>query len=295
MTSILVVGMATVDFLFDVDAMPVRAEKFIARDAQIVGGGGAANAACAIAKLGGNALLAARVGGDMIGKIIVEELKQNSVDCSLLVTVDSARSSFSSVLLDTHGERQIVNYRGCDLSDDVSAIYAANPAAVLADTRWTGGTIAAMKLARDKNIPGVLDAEAPCNPEAMALASHIAFSRQGLESLAGSLHSVSDIEAALRKVAKTYPVWLAMTDGKNGVYLLSSGEFLHQPAANVEVLDTLGAGDVWHGAFTYWLGCGNSEKDSVRFANAAAALKCSRPGGGRSCPEFAEVMAFLEL
>jgi len=295
MTSILVVGMATVDFLFDVDAMPVKAEKFIARDAQIVGGGGAANAACAIAKLGGNAMLAARVGEDMIGKIIVEELKQNSVDCSLLVSVDTARSSFSSVLLDTHGERQIVNYRGCDLSDDVSAIYAADPAAVLADTRWTDGTIAAMKLAREKNIPGVLDAEAPCDPEAMALASHIAFSRQGLESLAGSLRNVSDIEAALRKVAKSYPVWLAMTDGENGVYMLSSVGFLHQPAAKVVVLDTLGAGDVWHGAFTYWLGCGNSENESVRFANAAATLKCSRPGGGRSCPEFAEVMALLEL
>jgi len=295
MTSILVVGMATVDFLFDVDAMPVKAEKFIARDAQIVGGGGAANAACAIAKLGGNAMLAARVGEDMIGKIIVEELKQNSVDCSLLVSVDTARSSFSSVLLDTHGERQIVNYRGCDLSDDVSAIYAADPAAVLADTRWTDGTIAAMKLAREKNIPGVLDAEAPCDPEAMALASHIAFSRQGLESLAGSLRNVSDIEAALRKVAKSYPVWLAMTDGEYGVYMLSSVGFLHQPAAKVVVLDTLGAGDVWHGAFTYWLGCGNSENESVRFANAAATLKCSRPGGGRSCPEFAEVMALLEL
>lgn len=295
MTSILVVGMATVDFLFDVDAMPVKAEKFIARDAQIVGGGGAANAACAIAKLGGNAMLAARVGEDIIGKIIVEELKQNSVDCSLLVSVDTARSSFSSVLLDTHGERQIVNYRGCDLSDDVSAIYAADPAAVLSDTRWTDGTIAAMKLAREKNIPGVLDAEAPCDPEAMALASHIAFSRQGLESLAGSLRNVSDIEAALRKVAKSYPVWLAMTDGENGVYMLSSVGFLHQPAAKVVVLDTLGAGDVWHGAFTYWLGCGNSENESVRFANAAATLKCSRPGGGRSCPEFAEVMALLEL
>jgi len=295
MTSVLVVGMATVDFLFEVDAMPVRAEKYIARDAQIIGGGGAANAACAIAKLGGTALLAARVGEDTIGKLIIEDLKQHSVDCSLLVATDSASSSFSSVLLDSHGERQIVNYRGCDLSEDVSAIEQSNPSAVLADTRWASGTIAAMKLARDKGIPGVLDAEAPCDPEAMVLASHIAFSRQGLESLAGNLNSVSDIEAALREVAKSYPVWLAMTDGQNGVYLLSNGEFSHQPASRVDVLDTLGAGDVWHGAFTYWLGCGNREMESVSFANAAATLKCSRAGGGRSCPELADVMTFLEL
>jgi len=294
MTSVLVVGMATVDFLFEVDVMPTSTEKYSAGNAQIIGGGGAANAACAIAKLGGHALLAARVGDDMIGKLIVEELKVNSVDCSLLIASDNARSSFSSVLLDAQGERQIVNYRGCDLSDDVSAIELASPTAVLTDTRWTKGTIAALRLARENGIPGVLDAEAPCSPEAMALASHIAFSRQGLESLAGSLGSISDIEAALRMVATSYPAWIAVTDGGNGAYILNKGEFDHEPASMVDVLDTLGAGDVWHGAFTWRLGCGNNEKDSVRFANAAATLKCSRSGGGRSCPDLAEVMALLE-
>jgi len=285
--------MATVDFLFEVDCMPANAEKYIAGNAQIIGGGGAANAACAIAKLGGHALLSARVGDDMIGKLIIKELESQSVDCSSIIVSDAARSSYSSVLLDAHGERQIVNYRGCDLSDDVSAINLAEPSAVLADGRWTNGTIASLKLAGVNGIPGVLDAEAPCNPEVLALASHVAFSRQGLESLVGRLNNVSDIETALRKVAKSYPVWLAVTDGGNGVYLLNNGEFFHEPTSTIDVLDTLGAGDVWHGAFAYWLGCGNNEMESVRFANATATLKCSRPGGGRSCPDLAEVMALL--
>jgi len=285
--------MATVDFLFEVDSMPANAQKYSASSAQIVGGGGAANAACAVARLGGHALLAARVGDDMIGSLIVEDLKRHSVDCSLLAINTTAQSSFSSVLLDASGERQIVNYRGCDLSDDVTGIETANPSAVLADTRWTNGSIAAMKLAREKNLPGVLDAEAPINPEVLSLASHIAFSRQGLESLVGSLIGVSDVEAALRKVAESYPVWLAVTDGSNGVYSLDNGKFIYEPATTVDVRDTLGAGDVWHGAFAYWLGCGRSEMESVKFANAAATLKCTRPGGGRSCPELNEVLTFL--
>ena len=129
----------------------------------------------------------------------------------------------------------------------------------------------------------------------MALASHMAFSRQGLESLAGNLNSISAIEAALRTLAVRYPVWLAVTDGGNGVYVLERGEFIHQPAAVVEVVDTPGAGDVWRGAFIYWLGCGKSAMEAVRFASAAATLKCSRPGGGRSCPDLTEVPGFLKL
>ena len=70
MPKVLVVGMAVVDFLFEVDSMPDSAEKYAASGASIIGGGGAANAACAIARLGGDAMLAARIGADMIGQLL---------------------------------------------------------------------------------------------------------------------------------------------------------------------------------------------------------------------------------
>lgn len=282
-----------VDFVFEVDSMPVAAEKYKARDAQIVGGGGAANAACAIAKLGGHAQIAARVGDDFMGKLIIDDLKKHSVDCSLIATTSDARSSYSSVLLDTSGERQIVNFRGDNLSEDVTGIESTDPAAVLSDTRWIAGATAAMKLAKRKGIPSVLDAEAPIDPRLLKLASHIAFSRQGLESIVGTLKTISNIESALRQLAERYSAWLAVTDGANGVYSLHRNEFLHHAAIPVDAVDTLGAGDVWHGAFTFWLGCGYNESDAVGFANAAAALKCAHPGGGRSCPGLNEVEMLL--
>ncbi len=273
--------------------MPNAAEKYQAHAARVVGGGGAANAACAIAKLGGHAQLAARVGNDFMGKLIIEDLQHYSVDCSLIVTTDGARSSYSSVLVDADGERQIVNFRGEGLSDDTSNMESTNPAAVLADTRWIAGATAAFELARQKGIPAVLDAEAPIDLQLLELASHVAFSRQGLESITGSLSTVSAIESALRQLAQNNPGWFAMTDGANGVYSLYQSEFLHQAALPVDVVDTLGAGDVWHGAFTYWLGCGYNEAEAVSFANAAAALKCARSGGGRACPDLKEVRSSL--
>ena len=293
MATVLVVGMAVVDFLFEVDSMPDRAEKYVASNAQIVGGGGAANAACAIAKLGGNAMLAARIGDDMIGNLIIDDLNTYAVDCSLVSVSKNGRSSYSSVLLDSAGERQIVNFRGRDLSDDVSLIERSKPDAVLADTRWQAGAMAAMRLAREHKISGVLDAEPPLDPDLLQLASHIAFSKQGLEALAGKLSGPQQIEMALRDVQKEYSGWVAMTDGGDGVYSLLDDQLMHQPAARIDVVDTLGAGDVWHGAFAYWLGLHNHETSAVEFANAAATLKCTRSGGGRASPAFEEVERFM--
>lgn len=294
MTEVLVVGMAVVDFLYEVDDLPAKPEKYRASNAQLVGGGGGANAACAIVKLGGKAMLASRAGCDVLGDWLVAELKRHHVDCSLLMVSERARSSFSSVLVDSRGERQIVNFRGADLSEDTALIERASPNVVLADTRWKAGTLAGMHLAHRKKLPAVLDAEAPLDFDAMSLATHIVFSRQGLESVASQLDSPSAIEVALRELAGQYSAWLGMTDGVNGVYYLHDEKFCHEPAIEVPVLDTLGAGDVWHGAFAYQLGCGCKEPAAVRFANATATLKCMRTGGGRNSPSLQEVTQFLQ-
>lgn len=65
------------------------------------------------------------------------------------------------------------------------------------------------------------------------------------------------------------------------------------PACKVEVVDTLAAGDVWHGAFALRLAEGAGEVDAINFANAAAALKCTRFGGGDGCPDRDATEAFL--
>lgn len=300
MKRVLVVGMAVIDFVFEVDTMPDRAEKYIASEASVVGGGGAANAAVAIANLGGTAMLAGRIGRDTIGDLILADLQARNVDCSLLQRTADARSSYSSVLIDAAGERLIVNYRGGGLLDDATAISqlqqtkSQRPAAVLADTRWHNGVVAAMQLASALGVPGILDAEPPLDPELLKLASHIAFSREGLVSLT----SDNDLPRSLLQVQSRYNSWLCVTDGANGVYHLANGEVQHVPAPEVSVVDTLGAGDVWHGAFAYALAeqpppTSQSLSAAIQFANAAAAITCSRAGGGRVSPTRAEVDAFI--
>lgn len=285
MARVLCVGSSVVDFVFRLDALPTRPEKLRALDARIVGGGCAANAAVAVARLGGEAWLAARLGDDAVGRMVVAGVEAEGVDCSLVRLTPGARSAFSSVYIDAGGERQVVSFRGEGLDDNPDLIGAA-PAldAVLADTRWTPGNLASLELARNRGIPGVLDAEAPIDPALLATASHVAFSRQGLVSV--SFGAPAEALAALDLAA-----WACVTDGADGVHVRGGP---HIPAPRVEAVDTLGAGDVWHGAFVLRIAEGADEMEAIRFANAAAVLKCARPWGREGCPTRAETERFLK-
>jgi len=285
MARVLCVGSAVVDFVFRLEALSAEPKKIRAEDAHIVGGGCAATAAVAIARLGGEAMLAGRLGDDPIGDMVIAGLEAEGVDCSLTDRAPGGRSSFSSVYVDAAGERQIVSAGGRGLTESAAKIVMA-PAldAVLADTRWTAGNRAALDLARARGIPGVLDGEAPIDPSLPPAASHVAFSRQGLGSIA---------EGAPADALETLDlaVWACVTDGEHGVFVQGGG---HVPGFEVKSVDTLGAGDVWHGAFALRLAEGVEEREAIRFANAAAALKCTRFGGREGCPDRDETERFLK-
>ncbi len=289
MMQILIAGQAVVDFIFEVDTLPTEPEKYRARGARIVGGGCAANAAVAISRLGGQTHLAARLAEDPVGQLIIAELQRERVGTSLTTKIRGASSSYSSVYIDRKGERQIMNFRGSGLPNEPDWTLPALDAA-LADTRWTEGAIAAMKAARNAGVPGVMDAEAPVVREALELASHVAFSRQGLDEFLPE----GTVEERLEIAAGLLGGWVCVTDGAYGVTWRQGDDGGHVPAFDVAVVDTLGAGDVWHGAFTLALAEHRTELDAARFANAAAAIKCTRPGGRAGSPTRDETDTFLQ-
>jgi len=291
MTSVLAVGIAVVDFVYLVDSLPDRPLKFRARDAAVVGGGMAASAAVAASRLGGRARFAARLGNDEMAAAIVSGLDAEGVDTRMVERCAGGRSPFSSVYVDTAGERQIVSFRGSGLGGDPEWPQDIPRAdAVLVDTHWPEGALRALQLARTWGVPGVIDAEAPMSEPLMKAATHIAFSRPGLRC-----HSDGDDPAdALRDFQREVSAWLSVTDGENGVWWTDRDGVSHRPAFRVDVRDTLGAGDIWHGAFALALAEGMAETRAVRFANAAAALKCAEFGGREGCPGRAAVDEFLK-
>jgi sulfofructose kinase len=289
---VLCVGHAVQDFLFSVPEIPSTPEKHRATRFTCVGGGPAATAAVTIARLGGHALLAARVGADAVAGLIEGELMEYGVDCRYLRRFSGCASSVSAVFVDQRGERLIVNYLDRSLPDSPDWLphpSAIGVRAVLADTRWPAGALAVLQAAREAGLPAVLDADRPIPPDGALLraATHVAFSHAALSDYTGE----SDPVRALAQAGLAG--WCCVTVGADGVHVLDRGVHQHLPGFRVPVVDTLGAGDVWHGAFALALAEGQCEADAVRFASAAAALKVQRHGGRAGAPTRAELDAFL--
>ena len=185
---VLCVGIAAQDFVFQVPELPLGGQKFRAHGFAAVGGGMAGTAAVAVAKLGGDALVCARVGDDPMAALVRAELEGFGVDCSPTKPVPGAATPTSAIMVDARGERMIVNYRDDDLPEVPDLARVGSLDAVEADTRWHGGALAAMRLARTRGIPGVLDVEAPVlgqAPDAIRIASHVAFAAPGLRDFVG--------------------------------------------------------------------------------------------------------------
>jgi len=88
--------------------------------------------------------------------------------------------------------------------------------------------------------------------------------------------------------------WVCVTDGSNGVFHMHNGKVCHTPAHSIEVIDTLGAGDVWHGVFTLCLSEGQDEQSAIEYANAAATLKCTGHGGANAAPSKKQTLEFMQ-
>lgn len=310
---IVCVGVAVHDLVFGLQHLPVREGKYRARELTSTGGGMAASAAAAIAQLGAPVELWSRLGDDAIADTITAELQSFGVNTLWCKRNAGARSSLSAVMVDQRGERLIVNYTDPDI--DAGAAWLpieriANSTAVLVDTRWETGAIAALDAASKANIPSVLDADsAPVPLSLLQRASHCVFSASALADFAktngantndtktddaDTQHAnTNDVIAGLDYVAQHTLGIPAVTLGAEGIYWRQADGIHHQPAFPVTVVDTLGAGDVFHGALAMALGEMQSLAQSMRFAAACAAIKCTRFGGRQGVPERHEVEQLL--
>jgi sulfofructose kinase len=292
------VGHAALDLIYRVDALPARPTKVPAQSLTISGGGMAANAACAIVRLGGAARQVGAIGDDVFGDLVVAELQRYGVDVTHLERVGGASTSVSSIVVEASGERLIVNHRGSALDStppDVTPTLAG-ASAVLCDPRWPAASRAALVAARAWRIPSVLDADV-ADPAILAalvpLADHVVFSEPGYARWSGHAAESPAALAALASLVGPDCVLAAVTLGERGILYATARGVARMPAFDVEAVETLGAGDVFHGAYALGLAEGAVIEDALRFASAAAAQKCRRAGGRAALPDRDAVRAYL--
>ncbi len=296
MKRIICLGTAVIDRVFEVDAIPATPIKVQARSYRERCGGVAATAAVAIASLGHHAVYWGRLGEDAIAARLLEVLAQHKVDVSAVRKTSGGKSPTAAVIVDPRGERLLAAFRGAGLGDDASwlPLHELERAdALLVDTRWLDGTTAALRAARARGLPSVLDADLgePSVLAALAAqADHTIFAAIGLQRLTG----LNDPETGLRAAQKETRGLVAVTMGARGAYWLDHGELRHQSAFKITARDTTGAGDTFHGAYALAITQGRPIAEAMRYAAAAAAIKAERGEGWDGMPDPAAVEKLLQ-
>jgi len=295
---ILCAGIIVLDEVFRVDEFPRADGKVQANKFFVVNGGCAANAAVAIARLGGRAALAGPMGGpagdDHNGDQVLRALERERVDCSFCQRVDGLATALSAIFINARGDRTIVTYRderiAATLPTDADAAVAGADA-VLIDNRYPDFVAPICAAARRRGVPVVLDGDRPTveDDPLFRLASHVIFSSECLRETTG----IADLGAGLRRIARGTDAFVAVSNGPDDIVYLNGGALHRLPVFAITAVDTLGAGDAFHGGFALALAEGKNEVEAMRFGAAVAGIKCSRLGGSAGAPTRRELEDFL--
>ncbi|MGI9404543.1 MAG: PfkB family carbohydrate kinase [Hyphomicrobium sp.] len=296
MKPIICIGHAALDHVYRIEAFPPVPTKVRSLEHIESGGGMASNAAAAIGRLGAHVELWSRTGADEAGAKIHAFLEADGVDVRFLKTYEGARSSTSAVIVDGNGDRLIIGERDHAMSMDASWLpldRIAGAAAVLSDMRWVEGTRAAFAKAHAHGVTTMLDADlggGDVFAEFLCLADYAIFSGPALDDFAPG----SDDVQRLARVLAAGVRHAGVTRGAQGYSWASAeGANGHQPAFSVNVVDTTGAGDAFHGGFAWALMQGRGQAECARIAAAVAALKCKRLGARSGLPTLGELKSFL--
>ncbi|MBY5730731.1 sugar kinase [Rhizobium leguminosarum] len=291
---VLCVGAAVMDTLFRVRSLPTGQGKILLYEMLQIAEGMASSAAFAVARLGGDASLWGAVGNDAIGERIIADLSESGIDTSGMLRVEGARSAIATILVDDHGERLIVPFYDAGLHETVKPVTRQDVSsfdAVLVDVRWPKLALRTLLAAREAGKPAILDGDVAGDGVIEMLApaaSHIVFSQPAAERLAGAAELVKVVGLLKRKFEQAF---ISVTAGENGCFWFDdrTGEIAHLAAPKVRAVDTLAAGDIFHGAFALAVAEGLPIEETMRWASMAAALKCQVFGGRTGAPSRAEV------
>jgi ribokinase/sulfofructose kinase len=288
------IGENSVDLVYRLPGAPASNVKFRASDYQISCGGQVATTLAACASFGLRTTYLGTFGDDAHGQRVRGVLTEAGVDVSHAV-VRNAPNRHAVILVDErNGDRTVVWHRDPTLAmraDDIPGNVIRHARLVHVDDLDEEASIAAARIAVGAGVLVTSDIDRVTGQTAalIALSTVPIFSAHVPSALTGE----RDPELALRKLRTTHAGWLCMTLGTDGAMLLDGDRLHHVPAFTVDAVDTTGAGDVFRAAFIYALLQSQSPAEILRFANAAAAVSCTRAGATTSVPTLADIQRML--
>jgi ribokinase len=300
---IVVVGSSNTDMIIKMDQLPKPGETILGGQFVTAAGGKGANQAVAAARAGGAVTFVARVGDDVFGSQAVAGFVKDGINVDYVFKDKSSPSGVALIFVAKDGENSIAvaggangNLSPADLEKAKQAIIHAKTLVVQLETPLE--TVqAAAELAAARGVTFILN-PAPARPLAdslLKLVSLLTPNETEAELLTGiKVHSEATAAAAAQALLAKGCGTVIITLGAKGAFVATAKARFLVPGFKVTAVDTTAAGDVFNGSLAVALAEGRPLAESVRFANAAAALSVTRLGAQPSAPKRQEITHFLQ-
>jgi sulfofructose kinase len=297
MWDVLGFGVVAVDDLLYVDGYPPPDTKIRIQAQRREGGGLAGTALVAVARLGARAAYGGILGDDEFSRFTIRELEREGVDCTPVLYRDEARPYRAVIIVDQSTGQRTIFYSADGVierrPEEMAEELIARCRVLFVDFTVGDGGLRAIQLAHAHGIPVVGDIEQETIPGVETLMRQIDHLIIGV-GLAGQLTGETQPDRMVRVLASAERACCVVTGGERGCWYSERGAAVrHFPAYRVQVADTTGCGDVFHGAYAACIAQGESVPTAIKVATATAGLKATQPGGRTGIPNRTTVDRFL--
>ncbi len=300
---VVVVGASNMDLISYVQRLPNVGETSHGKDFQMGYGGKGANQAVMAAKLGARVTFITKVGDDIFGKGMIENLGNHGVDTNYVYVTNEASSGVAPIAVDTEGRNSIIIITGAN--DLLSKKEIQNARKAISDSQIVVCqleipveiTLEALRIAKKADVMTILN-PAPGHEnlsEELFLLSDIVCPNESEATLLTGItvDSLSGAGDAARSLIAKGAKKVLITLGDQGCLFVDKNVTEHFSAQKVEAIDTTGAGDAFLGSLAFFLSSGKSFRDSISRSNQIAALSVQRKGTQTSFPNAAELPTSL--
>ncbi len=291
-------GVSTQDIFMVVDELPGGELVQRAHASLLQGGGPVATALVALARLGARTAMIDRLGDDWRGRLIVDEFRKEKVACDWIAMLPGRTTSVAVILVRKRdGARSIIFSPGDadELTpEELPEEVIASARILHLNGRHFAASLEAAHIARAHGVKVSFDGGAHRHRDDLAALVPLADICIVAEEFATAFAGTLDAASAAKKLLAAGPETVVITCGSRGSRIFARGrESSHQPAYRVDVVDTTGAGDAYHGAFLFGILTGLDLRRCASLAAAVAAMNTRRLGGRTALPDLAQAEAFL--
>ena len=292
-------GMATTDILTEVPRLPKSNDVFQVRSLDIQGGGPVATALVALAKLGAKAAYLGSVAPDDWGDRVLADFHRYGVNTEWTFRTETGESSLSIILVEEGLGHRSILYRKSSAPEitakDLPIELLSSARVLHLDGFYLDAALESARIARSNGVLVSLDGSAGESiwagmDKLLPLIDILVVARKFAQLVTGENNPLK-AGPLLQNFGATQVV---ITDGENGCWYWDAKQHIFQPSFKVDVVDTTGAGDTFHGAYLFANLQGWAPGRCLCFASATAAIKCTNFGGRQGIPKYKQVLDFIE-